>query len=93
MHFLYFLVEGNSIKYRNIAETYLLKESNIVFFPEVKHTPVLLFVICASDLSFVKFVIFILYFTGSLEVERPTCLAGGAFLVAGELWCSRPAYK
>ena len=44
-------------------------------------------------LEFVWFVICILYFTGSLEVERPTCLAGGAFLVAGELWCSWPAYK
>ena len=30
-------------------------------------------------------------FTG--EGERPTCLAGGAFLVAGELGRARPAYK
>ena len=39
-------------------------------------------------------VICILYFTGSLQQgERPTCLAGGAFLVAGELGRARPAYK
>ena len=64
----------------------------IVFFPGVIFKAIaclyLYNFLCLCNLFFrlgVSLICDLYFFTGTLECLRPTCLAGGAFLVAGEL--------
>ena len=65
---------------------------DIVFFPGVIFKAIaclyLYNFLCLCNLFFrlgVSLICDLYFFTGTLECLRPTCLAGGAFLVAGEL--------